>query len=150
MMSLRPTASCCASLGTALTTASKKGHFSWWHDVPPVKAPVLWLASGDSLSYLFSYIYIHKYIYIHVYIYMFIWYFIEIAKTSRDSDRSYDLRHSSVVERPASVSFLHSMRRGRFILYIYIYINVVAWSENMSLSLLKSGHQPQPLGKLPK
>ena len=52
---------------------------------------------------------------------MFIWYFIEIAKTSRDSDRSYDLRHSSVVERPASVSFLHSMRRGRFILYIYIY-----------------------------
>ena len=75
---------------------------------------------------VFIYIYIHKYIYIHVYIYMFIWYFIEIAKTSRDSDRSYDLRHSSVVERPASVSFLHSMRRGRFILYIYIYINVVA------------------------
>ena len=53
---------------------------------------------------------------------MFIWYFIEIAKTSRDSDRSYELIHSSVVERPASVSFLHSMRRGRFILYIFIYI----------------------------
>ena len=55
---------------------------------------------------------------------MFTWYFIEIAKTSRDSDKSYELRHSSVLERPASVSFLHSMRRGRFILYIYIYVHM--------------------------
>ena len=74
--------------------------------------------------YIYIYIYIYTYIYIYIYIYMFIWYFIEIAKTSRDSDKSYELRHSSVLERPASVSFLHSMRRGRFILYIYIYIHM--------------------------